>query len=203
MNRHDIGHPIVDGNKIRIITYFTATPSGNRLKLRHNFDLNEVTVIKHRMKEEFPNVFYVKAKEKSYQFEAEKADDWLKAINNAIEDCQNRLEQFQTRKSNQKSERVPSEMDFKDQLGFRAPIMIPNSDVSMCQVCTRFHNNSFCLGNKTEKAFSLKGCAKNDKCYRLCELKQRELNSLVLSDLSNDNWLGQTAFNCVTILSDI
>ena len=28
-------------------------------------------------------------------------------------------------------------MDFKDQLGFTAPIMIPDSDVSMCQVCPK------------------------------------------------------------------
>ena len=69
----------------------------------------------------------------------EKIDDWFKAISNAIEDCQNRLEQFQRRKTaNQKiAERVPSEMDFKDQLGFTAPIMIPDSDVSMCQVCPK------------------------------------------------------------------
>ena len=51
------------------IIYFTAAPSDNLLKLRHNFDLNEVTVLQHKMKEQFPNVFYVKAKEKSYQFE--------------------------------------------------------------------------------------------------------------------------------------
>ena len=49
--------------------YFTAAPSDNLLKLRHNFDLNEVTVLQHKLKEQFPNVFYVKAKEKSYQFE--------------------------------------------------------------------------------------------------------------------------------------
>ena len=63
----------------------------------------------------------------------------MKAINNAIEDSQNRYEQFQKRKTvNQKSaERAPSEMDFKDQLGFTAPIMIPDSDVSMCQVCSK------------------------------------------------------------------
>ena len=93
-------------------------------------------MLQHKMKEQFPNVFYVKAKEKSYQFEVEKIDDWLKAINNAIEDSQNRYEQFIKRKTvNQNSaERAPSEMDFKDQLGFTAPIMIPDSDVSMCQV---------------------------------------------------------------------
>ena len=58
----------------------------------------------------------------------------MKAINNAIEDSQNRYEQLIKRKTVNQTERAPSEMDFKDQLGFTAPIMIPDSDVSMCQV---------------------------------------------------------------------
>ena len=71
----------------------------------------------------------------------------MPAINNAIEDSHNRLEQFQRRKTaNQKSaDRAPSEMDFKDQLGFTAPIMIPDSDVSMCQVCPKSLHQSFIL----------------------------------------------------------
>ena len=70
----------------------------------------------------------------------ENVDEWLKVINDTIDDLKTRLEQFQIRKStNQKSssERVPSDMDFSDKLGFTAPIMIPDCDVSMCQVCAK------------------------------------------------------------------
>ena len=89
-------------------------------------------MIEHKMKEQFPNVFYIKAKEKSYIFEDEHIDQWLLAINSAKEEVQKRLSQF----SKQPGSRLESsENDFSNRLGYSAPIMIPDEDAAVCQVC--------------------------------------------------------------------
>ena len=92
----------------------------------------EVTVIEHKMKEEFPNTFYMKAKEKSYIFKDENMEQWLLAINGAKEEVQERLNKFPKHPG---SRPESSENEFSNRLGYSAPIMIPDEDAAVCQVC--------------------------------------------------------------------
>ena len=102
--------------------------------MRHKLDLSEMVVSRHRMEEAFPNVFFIKAKEKSYIFEDENIDEWLKQINNAIDEQQKKQEQFPLKTDRPISAQKQKELNHR--LGFTAPIMIPDNHVALCQVST-------------------------------------------------------------------
>jgi len=94
-----------------------------------------VVVKKHQMIEAYPDVFFIKAKEKSYTLKVEKVEEWVNEINTAIDAHHEKQRLFPLKTQGNRPISTEKQKELNERLGFTAPIMIPDNHVALCQLC--------------------------------------------------------------------
>ncbi|XP_052779804.1 uncharacterized protein LOC128217033 isoform X2 [Mya arenaria] len=126
-----------------VLLYTTEAPTGYRLNNTLSLTGMKVSVA---ARDEYKMEFSIISTQRSFTLQAsslEERDDWVSAINSAIEENTLKRDTFVTMRSQFRDEHLQSSWDTyqalidKDfVLGHKAPLWIPDARVTMCMICT-------------------------------------------------------------------